>query len=138
MKLKKGSIEAKNFMAKIRKLKKPIKTTITKTNKQVIGKIKKVGKVKKTTLKNQDNLKYKNYSISGKPTQIDNYNIDNYIALNKKYDETKRYIIQQRQKVKKLKGLEKKLQTFNLNIGINELINFNNQIKSYKKFYKIL
>jgi hypothetical protein len=115
MKLKKGSLEAKKFMAKIRAKKGASKKTHT-------------------------DIKSHNYkiSISGKPSQIDNFNIDNYIALNKKYDETKRYVIQQRQKVKKLKGLEKKLQTFNLNLGINELINFNNQIKSYKKFYKIL
>ena len=126
MKLKKGSIEAKKFMAKIRAKK---------------GKPKKVSGVKKPSVKKtHTDIKSHNYkiSISGKPTQIDNFNIDNYIALNKKYDETKRYVIQQRQKVKKLKGLEKKLQTFNLNLGINELINFNNQIKSYKKFYKIL
>lgn len=131
MKLKKGSLEAKRFMAKIRAKKgKP---------KKVSG-VKKTSKVKKTPTKKHTDINSHNYkiSISGKPSQIDNFNINNYIAINKKILELKRYILEQRKKVKKLKGLEKKLQTFNLNIRINELINLNNQVKSYKKFYKIL
>lgn len=126
MKLKKGSLKAKRFMAKIRAKK---------------GKPKKVSGVKKPSVKKtHTDIKSHNYkiSISGKPSQIDNFNINNYISINKKIDETKRYIKNQKIKIKKLKGLEKKLQTFNLNIGINELINLNNQVKSYKKFYKIL
>jgi len=50
MKLKKGSQAAKDYMAKIRKLKKPTKTTIINTKKQVIGKVKKAA-VKKAAVK---------------------------------------------------------------------------------------
>ena len=121
MKLKKGSLEAKRFMAKIRAKK--------GKSKKVSG-VKKISKVKKTPTKKHTDINSHNYkiSISGVENLIKDRN------LYEKMLKAKNWIINENLKILKQKSLSKETQKNlkDLNIILKR------QILSIKKEIKML
>jgi len=135
MKLKKGSIEAKRFMAKIRAKKKSTKKAPVKKAKVKKAPVKKMSLHKDTA---SHNVKISVLSGLKKPTKAQDYNIDKYINLQREVFELQKFITENKKTVKKLTGMPKKLKLMDINIAYHELNKAKMTVQSFKKFYKTL
>jgi hypothetical protein len=135
MKLKKGSAEAKRFMASIRAKKKGAKK-VSGVKKTATKK----APTKKTASTHKDSKSHnvRISVISAKPTNAQNYNIDKYIKLQNEVLELRKWIINNKKLAKKLTGTVKKMKLMDINFAEHDLYKAKMDVQSFKKFYKTL